>query len=153
MPASASPSATCPRCGRPTEVTEAAESAMQADDVVVRVAGLARATCDAGHVTLLPASAAPAAQAAVDHQLQVARERGVVRRRRACGDCGATLVLPAWRSERPVPVDVDGRVLTICVQAAMVRCPDCAREQLTPAAAAVLPSVLAAAVDAVAGPG
>lgn len=143
----------CPRCGRPAQVDAITERAMQADEVVVRVAGLARATCEAGHTTVVPATAPSRAQAAVQDQLQTARTRGVIRRRDVCGDCGGELVLPAWRSERVVPLDVDGRVLTITVRAPMRRCPDCAREQLTPAAAAVVASVVAAAIDEAVVPG
>jgi hypothetical protein len=138
----------CPTCDRPAEVAEVAESAMQSGDVVVRVAGLAVATCSAGHRHRLPQGAVDAALAAVAEQLQVTRTRGLLSRRDMCGDCGADLRLPAWHSERPVPFDVDGRVLTVHVRAPMVRCPECAREQLTAAPARVLPDILAAAVEA-----
>lgn len=138
----------CPTCHAPAELEVVPESAMQAGDVVVRVAGLARGRCRDGHVHLLPEEAADTARAAVDEQLLVARERGVVRRRRVCGDCGADLVLPPTRTERAVPVDVAGTVLTVTVRAAMLRCPDCAREQLAPDDAAAMPAALEAAVEA-----
>ncbi len=77
--------------------------------------------------------------------------RGVVRRREVCGDCGADLVLPPTRTERAVPVDVAGRVLTIVVGAAMVRCPDCAREQLPASVAEALPALVDATVEAAGG--
>ena len=141
----------CPRCGEPSEVDEAPETAMQAGDVTVRVAGLGRARCPAGHVELLPRDAATAATRAVTDRLLAARTRGVVRRREVCGACDAELVLLPVHTERAVPVDVDGRVLTITVGAPMPRCPDCGREQLTAAAAATVGDVVTAAVDAAAG--
>lgn len=138
----------CPTCGAPAEVEAVPEPSMQAGDVVVRVAGLARTRCGDGHVHPAPGAPTTAARAAVDEQLLVARDRGVVRRRRVCGDCGADLVLPPTRTERVVPVDVDGIVLTVTVGAAMLRCPDCAREQLAPDDAAAVPAALEAAIDA-----
>lgn len=136
----------CPTCGGDAHVEELPETAMQAGDVVVRVAGLARTTCDAGHVHVVPDGGAAAGRGAVAEQLQTAVQRGVVRRRLECGDCGAELVLPPLRSERVVPVDVAGRVLTITVEAPFRRCPDCAREQLTPDGADAVPVALDAAV-------
>lgn len=141
----------CPRCGEPAEVTGVAETAMQSGDVVVRVAGLARSRCAAGHDVLVPATARSVVPEAIGHQLLAATTRGVVRRREVCGGCGAELVLPPVRTERAVPVDVDGRVLTIVVGAPMSRCPDCGREQLVPAAAGVVGTVATAAVDAADG--
>jgi uncharacterized protein with PIN domain len=121
---------------------------MGAGDVVVRVSGLARATCDDGHVTVVPVDATDALLAAVATQLPTASTRGVLRRREVCHDCGEELVLPPRRSERAVPEDVDGRVVTAHVEASMLRCPACAREQLTARSATAIPSVLAAAVEA-----
>lgn len=140
----------CPRCGEPAELEELPETAMQAGDVTVRVAGLARSRCPAGHEELLPRDAATAATEAVADSLLAARTRGVVRRREVCGACDAELVLLPVLTERAVPVDVDGRVLTIAVGAPMPRCPDCGREQLTPPAAAAVGDVVVAAVEAAA---
>ena len=141
----------CPECGEPTEVEELPETAMQAGEVVVRVAGLARARCTAGHTTLLPPDAEAAARGAVDDRLLAARTRGVVRRRDVCGACDAELVLLPVRTERAAPVDVAGRVLTVTVGAPMARCPDCGREQLVPSAAARVHGVVDAAVGAASG--
>ena len=141
----------CPQCTQPATVTEAGEAAMQAGDVVVRIAGLAEAVCPSGHVTRVPRGAAEAARGAVDAQLLRAQSRGVVRRREVCGDCGADLVLPPTRTERAVPVDVAGRVLTIVVGAPMLRCPDCAREQLPASVAGALPTLVDATVEAAGG--
>lgn len=138
----------CPRCDHPAEVEEIPETAMQAGDVVVRVAGLARTRCREGHVEVVPAGARDVALDAVAGHLLAARTRGVVRRRAVCGDCDTDLVLPPVRTERVVPVDVEGRVLTITVGATMARCPGCGREQLTTEAAAAVPDVVRAAVDA-----
>ena len=138
----------CPRCGEPSELEEVAETAMQAGDVTVRVAGLAWSRCVAGHDALVPRGAATAATEAVSDRLLAARTRGVVRRREVCGACDAELVLLPVHTERAVPVDVDGRVLTITVGAPMPRCPDCGREQLSAAAAAVVDDVVEAAVGA-----
>ena len=136
----------CPTCGTDAHMEEVTETAMQSGDVVVRVAGLARTRCPDGHTDVLPDGGAAAGRGAVAEQLQVAVQRGVVRRRLECGDCGAELVLPPLRSERVVPVDVAGRVLTITIEAPFRRCPDCAREQLTPDAAGAVPVALDAAV-------
>lgn len=138
----------CPTCDAPAELAPVPETAMQAGEVVVRVAGLTRTRCDAGHVHLVPDAPVRPAREAIDQQLLVADQRGVVRRRAVCGDCGAELVLPPTRTERAVPVDVDGTVVTLTVAAAMVRCPDCAREQLTPQDADAVPVALDAAVAA-----
>lgn len=141
----------CPRCGEPATVAELGEAAMQAGDVVLRIAGLAEATCPRGHVTRLPHDATAEVRRAVDEQLLRTDRRGVVRRREVCGDCAAELVLPPTRTERAVPVDVAGRVLTIVVGAPMVRCPDCAREQLPASVGEVLPALVDATVEAAGG--
>ena len=141
----------CPRCDEAATITELGEAAMQAGDVVLRIAGLADATCPTGHLTRLPRDAGAVVRGAVDEQLLHAERRGVVRRREVCGDCGADLVLPPTRTERAVPVDVAGRVLTIVVGGPMVRCPDCAREQLPIAVAEALPGLVDATVEAAGG--
>lgn len=142
----------CPVCGAPTRHVALRDAPMGAGEVVVRVSGLVRATCDGGHTTRLPGDAVDALLAAIATQLPTAARRGVVRRREVCHDCGEELVLPPRRTERAVPEDVDGLVVTAHVEAPVLRCPACAREQLTPEAAAAVPSVLAAAVGAAGTP-
>lgn len=121
---------------------------MGAGEVVVRVSGLGRITCRAGHASTVPPGAVDALLAATGSQLPDAGTRGVLRRRPVCHDCGEELVLPSRRTERAVPEQVDGQVVTAHVEAPLLRCPACAREQLTPDAAAAVPSLLAAAVEA-----
>ncbi len=145
------PTATCPTCGAPAMLVELRDAPMGAGEVVVRVAGLARSRCEAGHVQVVPAGATDALLAAIATQLPTAGTQGLVRRRDVCHDCGEALVLPPRRTERAVPEDVRGRVVTAHVEAPVIRCPACAREQLTGDVAAAVPSVLAAAVDAAAG--
>lgn len=140
--------AVCPVCGTPAELVALRDAPMGAGQVVVRVSGLARATCGAGHATIVPAGATEALLLAVATQLPTAAVRGLVRRQPVCHDCGEALVLPPRRTERAVPEDVGGHVVTAHVEAPVLRCPACAREQLTPEAAAGVPSVLAAAVEA-----
>lgn len=137
----------CPRCGAPAEVVDLPEAAMQSGDVTVRVQGLARARCDAGHATTLPTDASTHAIARVDEMLLVSAVRGMVRRREVCGACDGALDLPPRNSHRPVSLDVDGRVLTLIVESPMVRCPDCGREQLPAHVGAVVPGLVAAAVE------
>lgn len=141
----------CPVCGAPAEQVALRDAPMGAGEVVVRVSGLVRATCRSGHTTVVPTGAVEALLGAVGTQLPAAGTRGVVRRRPVCHDCGEELVLPSRRAERAVPEDVDGQVVTAHVDAPLLRCPACAREQLTPEAAAAVPSVLAAAVEAATG--
>lgn len=136
----------CPRCGEPADVVERPEAAMQAGDTTVRVQGLAAAHCPAGHASALPVDATPLAVARVAEMLLVSGTRGVVRRREVCGACDADLTLPGRRSDRPVSLDVDGRVLTLVVECPMVRCPDCGREQLPVHVGEALPDLIAAAV-------
>lgn len=136
----------CPRCGEPAEVTNCPEAAVQAGDATVRIQGLARATCPAGHATTLPPDAAAHAGAKVDEMLLVSTTRGLVRRREVCGACEGALDLPPRNSYRPVSLDVDGRVLTVIVESPMVRCPDCGREQLPVHVGAALAELLTAAV-------
>lgn len=136
----------CPRCGEPAEIADCPEAAVGAGDTTVRILGLARATCPAGHTTTLPAEAAAHASAEVDEMLLVSVTRGLVRRREVCGVCEGELALPPRNSHRPVPLDVDGRVLTVIVESPMVRCPDCGREQLPVHVGAALPDLLTAAV-------
>lgn len=142
----------CPRCGEPAEVTDRPEAAVGAGDTTVRIQGLARATCPAGHATTLPAEAATHASAKVDEMLLVSHVRGLVRRREVCGDCEADLGLPPRNSHRPVSLDVDGRVLTVIVESPMVRCPDCGREQLPVHVGAALPDLVTAAVAQASAP-
>ncbi len=136
----------CPRCGLPADVVERPEAAMQAGDTTVRVQGLAAVRCPAGHASALPVDATPRAIASVAEMLLVSRVRGVVRRRAVCGACEADLTLPARTSDRPVSLDVDGRVLTLVVECPMVRCPDCGREQLPAYVGEALPDLVAATV-------
>lgn len=143
----------CPRCDEPATVADCAEAAVQSGDATVRVQGLARATCPAGHVTMLPPDAAAHANAKVDEMLLVSTTRGLVRRREVCGACEGTLALPPRNSDRPVSLDVDGRVLTVIVESPMVRCPDCGREQLPLHVGAALPDLLTAAVAQAAAAG
>lgn len=145
--------ATCPACAAPALLVELRDAPMGAGEVVVRVTGLARSRCEAGHVQVVPAGATDALRAAIAVQLPTAGTQGLVRRRDVCHDCDEELVLPPRRTERAVPEDVRGRVVTAHVEAPVVRCPACAREQLTPDVAAAVPDVLAAAVEAAAGPG
>lgn len=140
----------CPVCGEPAELVTLRDAPMGAGEVVVRVSGLAQATCGAGHATVVPTSAVDALLAAVATQLPTAAVRGLVRLQPVCHDCGEALVLPPRRTERAVPEDVAGRVVTAHVEAPLLRCPACAREQLTPEAARAVPSVLAASVEAAA---
>lgn len=146
MPTDPSP-VTCPTCGAPAEVAELAEVAVAADAVVVRIQGLARATCGAGHVHLLPDRAAHHAGTGVRERFVVARTRGLLRRRERCGDCGDELILPPRQSDRPAPLDVGGRVLTILVESPMVRCPSCGRDQLPAAVGPTVDALVAAAVE------
>lgn len=141
----------CPTCGAPADVTALRDAPMGAGEVVVRVGGLLRTRCADGHVAVVPGDAVEALLAAVATQLPTAGTRGVVRRREVCHDCGEELALPPRRTERAVPEDVDGLVVTAHVEAPVLRCPACAREQLTPDAAAAVPSVLAASVEAAGG--
>ncbi len=113
----------------------------------MRVQGLAAARCPAGHTSGLPVEATPRAVDKVAEMLLVSGTRGVVRRRAVCGACEADLTLPARHSDRPVSLDVDGRVLTLVVECPMVRCPDCGREQLPAHVGEALPDLIAAAVD------
>jgi hypothetical protein len=145
------PLITCPTCSADVRVTETPEVAMGAGDVVVRVQGLGRATCPAGHSHVLPVDAADRAADEVAERLVGARTRGVLRRREVCGFCDADLDLPPRPSHRPVPVPVDDRVLTVVVEAPMVRCPACSHDQLTAAAGAAVAGLLQAAVNTVIG--
>lgn len=139
---------TCPTCGAPADVTALRDAPMGAGEVVVRVGGLLLARCPDGHVAIVPGGAVEGLLAAVATQLPTAGTRGVVRRREVCHDCGGELTLPARRTERAVPEVLAGLVVTAHVEAPVLRCPACAREQLTVEAAAAVPSVLAAAVEA-----
>lgn len=139
----------CPGCGAAATVTEVPEAAVGADDLVVRVQGLARAACPAGHLHVLPHDAADRAIVEIGERLVSAGTRGVLRRREVCGFCRAGLDLPPRPSHRPVPVPVDDRVLTVVVEAPMVRCPACGRDQLTATAGGAVAGLVRAAVDTV----
>lgn len=137
----------CARCGAPAEAAAVPEVALESGDVLVRVRGLANATCANGHDDLLPQDADEQLVAAVHEHLLVAVTRGVVRRRDACGACGAELVLPPRRTDTPVPFDVDGQVVTVVVDAPMARCPTCGLEQLQAGVASRVEDVMRACVE------
>lgn len=138
----------CPRCGAPSnEVVPLPEVAGQEADVVVRVRGLVRVHCSRGHREVGPVDVASRLVAELGAMLLTARRRGWVRRRHACGACGAGLDLLPRHTDTPVPADLDGRVVTPIVEAPMSRCPACGREQLLPATAERVDRVLRTAVD------
>lgn len=122
-------------------------------DVVVRIQGLVRTTCPRGHRSVGPVDAGPRATTVVHDLLLTADTRGLVRRHPVCGQCGADLVLLPRVTDTPVPMELDGRVVTPVVEAPMSRCSDCGREQLTPETAARVDRALAAAVASADEPG
>lgn len=136
----------CPDCGDPAEVAPLAEVAMEERDVLVRIQGLVRTTCPRGHRSVGPVDAGARATAVVHDLLLTAGTRGLLRRHPVCGQCGADLVLLPRVTDTPVPMELDGRVVTPIVEAPMSRCPDCGREQLTGETAERVDRVLAAAV-------
>lgn len=123
------------------------EQAMASGDLVLRVAGLALAVCPDGHRSLLPGRLAARATEEVRARLLEAQRPGLLRRRTRCGDCGEDLVLPPRHTDTPVPMDLDGQVVTVVVEAPMSRCPACGREQLLPGTGDAVEAVLAAVRD------
>lgn len=140
----------CPTCSEPVSATPAAEQAVATGPLTVRVTGLVVATCPGGHRHVLPHDAAARTAAGVRQALLAARAGGLLRRRDRCGDCGADLVLPPRHTDTPVPIELDGHVLTVVVEAPMARCPDCGREQLPPDVMTGVAPALQAAVRAAA---
>lgn len=119
---------------------------MQEGDVLVRVQGLVRVHCDHGHRAVGPAEVGPRLAAEVEAMLLTAHRRGLVRRRQVCGDCGTALTLLPRVTDTPVPMALDGHVVTPVVEAPMTRCPGCGREQLGRRTADRVRRVLLAAV-------
>lgn len=138
---------TCPVCGRPAEATLLPEQPMASGELVLRVAGLAVAACPDDHRTLLPVDLAARATAEVRARLLEAAPSRLWRRHPRCAACGDDLVLPPRRTDTPVPMDLDGQVVTVVVEADMARCPACGREQLLPGTGDRVGPVLEAVAD------
>lgn len=142
---------TCPQCGDPVDVSPAGESSRQVDDIVVRITGLATARCPRGHATTWPSGIAARVVQEVRDRLLRAAVRGRGRRRRAvCGACHTDLALLPRHTDTPVPFDHDGQVITVIVEAPMVRCGACGLEQLPKHVAAMVDQATAAALTAAA---
>ena len=138
---------TCPDCDRPADARLLPEQAMASDDLVLRVAGLALTTCADGHHAVLPVDVVARATDEVRARLLEAAPSRLLRRHARCGACGDDLVLPPRHTDTPVPMDLDGQVVTVVVEAPMARCPACGREQLLPGTGDRVRSVLQAVVD------
>lgn len=140
---------TCP-CGRPRRAALASPVELQADDVATRLEGVATWTCEAGHHEVADPDLATRLHAAVADQLLVARPRRL-RHDDACGDCGAVLALPPRRTETPVIVDGGPSVVALVPNLAMLRCPDCGREQVAASTDQTLHALVEALAAAVGG--
>lgn len=138
---------TC-HCGRPTRRAIAPTAEVTDADSTLRLDGVGVYVCDRGHATVADDEVAARVVAAIRDGLLQARRRRL-RRHDACGDCGADLVLLGRRTDTPVPTTTPFGVVTPTLDATMLRCPDCGREQLPPDVVARLPALVEAAVATV----
>ena len=121
------------------------------DTVRVLAAGVPVARCEAGHV-VVPDDAVDATERAVDRRLTTARRPRLLGRHQRCGSCGAELVLPGFRSERVVTVEQPGApAWTLAFDVPLLRCPDCAVENLPVEVRADVTDAVLAAMGAAAG--
>lgn len=141
---------TCTSCGQPVQAAVVPEQAMGTGDLVLRATGLRLVACPAGHREVRPSDVAERASSEVRSRLLEARPARLLGRHPRCGDCRTELVLPPRDTDTPVPMDLDGQVVTVVVEAAMARCPACGREQLLPGTGARVRPILEAVVTDVA---
>lgn len=142
--------ATC-ACGRPVRhgVAPPVELALDvAGGVTARLEGVGVEVCPDGHARAVDDRLAERVHRALAGQVLLAQSR-LLRREDACGDCGAALTMPGRRTQTPVVDDGGPTVVTLVPDATMVRCPDCGREQFSPAVAAALDDLVDALVAAV----
>jgi predicted RNA-binding Zn-ribbon protein involved in translation (DUF1610 family) len=137
----------CPQCGAPTRLRARSGPPHAAGPVEVEVRGLLVSSCDAGHAHDRPAEPLSACRRAIADQVLHAG-RGGLRRRDACGACGAHLTLPPRTTEVPVPFDADGVVVTVVLRAPLARCPACGEQQVTRETAGLIDRALQASIDA-----
>lgn len=137
----------CQTCGQPVEV-RLVQAWHGTDVLTVTLEPVPVAACAQGHAVVRVEATDVAVR--VRDQVTVARRRRLARVDR-CGACGADLVMPGRATQTPVPIIVDGEVVTVLLECVMIRCPECGREQVPSEVDAILADVVAAALaDAVA---
>lgn len=136
---------TCEVCGAALTARQV-EAVATVGPLTVELAPVEVAACPEGH-TVVRLSVADVVDG-VRGQVTVARRRRLARSDR-CGQCQADLVMPARGTQTPVPIVVDGQVVTVLLECPMVRCPDCGREQVPSEVDRVLDRAVASALDRV----
>ena len=136
----------CRECGQSVEV-RAVQAWHGTDALTVTLEPVTVTVCAQGHMVVGLDAAVVTPR--VREQVTVARRRRLGRTDR-CGACEADLVMPGRGTQTPVPVVVDGEVVTVLLECVMVRCPDCGREQVPSRVDADLEEVVAAALAGIA---
>jgi hypothetical protein len=145
------PTATCPVCDAAGDVRAAGAAEATHDTFRVLATGIPMLRCPDGHEAI-PDVVVDAVERACDERFTTARRPRLLGRHQRCGACGADLVLPGFRTERVVTVQPPGLPsATLVCDVPLLRCPDCAVENLPVEVRADLTDASLAALAAAAG--
>lgn len=123
------------------------EAASAIGAVAIRLLGMPLLRCRRGHREFLTGDLDLVLAGAVErHLVHAATVR--LRRYDRCAACAARLDLAPRTTERPVPVEVPGGVVTVIVEGPMVRCGECGQEQVPSDVAAQVRRGITASADA-----